>query len=148
MARLATPLPPLLLLLLVLLASCAGPAGKRAAAPDAPTPGKVHIRYQYQAADLENLPAAFNVYRSNVAAGPFAQINTSPIRAARSPRPGETQLLLTDTAVDLGKTYFYYIETVMPDGRARKATGIVRATVNLPLNPGETRAAKSPAAGD
>lgn len=133
----------LLLPLILVTGSCATSPVAGGAPLDREQAGKIHIRYQYQAADLDPLPAGFNVYRAEDSAGPFARINGKLIKAMRSPRPGETQLLMTDTGVLLGDRYYYYIEKVLPDGRAHKATSVAAAVANLPQFPGDGKRLES-----
>ena len=95
--------------------------------------GKILIRYQWTAADTETPPVAFHVYRSSSAAGPFRRLTSEPVKTGTH-KAGETFVLFKDVGVQVGGTYYYYLERAGPRGERFKWTSVTPARAILPLD--------------
>jgi hypothetical protein len=78
--------------------------------------GKVRVRW---ATESQDNVFGFNVMRTEAEGGPYAKINRSVIPGEGTTNMPKSYCYL-DTAVERGKTYWYYIEEVTLDGQ-RKA---------------------------
>lgn len=121
------------MVLVLLIAACAT-TPTQDAKKDAPTPGKIHIRYLYTAADEQTPPIEFRIYRSDTRTGPFTLITPEPVLAKKAPRTGDQQLLHTDHDVALGDVYYYYLAKRASGQPWRKETRIARAEAVLPAD--------------
>jgi len=123
-------------LLIVLLPLClsllgCGLGGGGLAEPPADS-AKIHVRYRWTAVDEQQSGAGLEVYRSEDLAGPFTCLTPDPVRL-RGAAPGDVRLVMTDYGVRMGRTYYYYLARVMPDGKRVKATDVAAASAVLPL---------------
>ncbi|MCB2154338.1 hypothetical protein KQI84_05590 [bacterium] len=103
-----------------------------------PNAAKILVRYQWTAADEKTPPVAFHVYRADDAIGPFECLTSNPIKTG-SHKAGETFIVLKDVGVEMGQTYYYYLERVTPSGERAKWTSVTSATALLPLEPADHR---------
>src|SRR5690606_21895481 len=71
----------------------------------------------------------YMIYRSENRAGPFRRVNEHPV-PTRSGNPDEsTQYGFTDDAVQPGRTYYYYIDTLARDGTQERLSPVLSKTV-------------------
>lgn len=115
---------------LVILAGCSLIGGSRPAPPE--DAAKIPVRYQWSEGDVRVGAQAFNVYRSATRSGPFQRLNEEPIQVD-NPEQDELILLYVDAGVDLGETYYYYIERLDSEGVTSKVTPVTPARAVLPL---------------
>lgn len=122
---------PVALLLALLLTGC-GLFSRSSLDDYPPRAAKILIRYQWTEFDGQKPAMAFHVFRSSTAEGPFSQVTSEPIRAGKH-QVGETFVVHKDVGVEMGQTYYYYLERVAPTGERMKWTSVTRATALLPL---------------
>ncbi|MFC3195686.1 hypothetical protein ACFODZ_15635 [Marinicella sediminis] len=76
------------------------------------------------ASEVNNL--GYNVYRAELEAGPFKQINSQIIQGA-----GTTDLIsqysYTDETVRKRQVYYYYIESVSENGQKKRFTPVLKS---------------------
>lgn len=98
-----------------------GPAA--AASPVAP-PLRITLRWT-TASELDNY--GFFVMRSDVEEGPFKPLHPKAIAGAgNSEMPHHYSY--DDTAVEMGRTYFYYVESISTRGEREKFTPVIAKT--------------------
>lgn len=105
-----------------------GSSGK----PHDPEAGKILVRYQIAADSATPAPAGYHIHRATTFQGPFERLTEKPLPLPRG-RAGETVTLFVDRDVRLGRTYYYYLESVDRQGVASKASEVVPARAVLPL---------------
>lgn len=111
-------------LALIFTGGCSIFGGGAAEGQAPPLPAGI-IPVQIEWPDAESIRAhgfyGFNVYRGVDRDGPFVKINPEPI--VPSPENPEPEFVVyRDRGLELGETFFYYIETVYQDGRTLKVT--------------------------
>lgn len=88
------------------LALAAGVFGYRAMT----SPANAMVTVEWTTATELNT-AGFNLYRSEISAGPFERVNEDLISASADPLVG-AKYVFTDTGVVAGRTYYYQLEDV------------------------------------
>jgi hypothetical protein len=105
-------------------------------------PGAVHLRWAYTTSEKIT---GFNVLRGDNEGGEhFQRVNSDPIPAAKpvapaaatasAPKNGKTAAVsksdyeFTDTSVDSGAEYYYYIESVDISGKSKPISPVVKRT--------------------
>jgi hypothetical protein len=88
--------------------------------------GPVHLKWT---ARHDERLYGYMIYRSEDRAGPFRRINERPV-PTRSGHPGESlQYSFTDEAVEAGKTYYYYIDSLARTGTQERLSPVLSKTV-------------------
>jgi hypothetical protein len=68
------------------------------------------------------------VYRASAREGPFLRVGREIVHV--SDEAGETHAYtFTDTTVEAGKTYFYYLDTVSTGGQKARFSGVMAKTI-------------------
>lgn len=122
-----SPLAPLLLLAAQAVSEpqAAAPPAAPAAAPSAtPAPDSPRIRLKWTtASEVDNY--GYFVHRGDAEEGPFKVLNPRAI-----PGAGNSELpsnyVYEDHAVEPGKTYFYWVESVSTRGEKEKFTPVIK----------------------
>ena len=103
-----------------LVCACQTPSPEQAALPPSPKLGQVVIQWPTEyGADIYG----FNIYRGESAQGPFTHINADIIPTATG--KDKEYYRYVDKPLELGKTYFYYIESISYAGQKRKITPLI-----------------------
>ena len=98
--------------------------GPTAAVTEVAAPPRITLRWT-TASELDNY--GFFVMRSDVEEGPFKPLHPKAIPGAgNSEMPHKYSY--DDTAVEMGRTYFYYVESVSTRGEREKFTPVITKT--------------------
>ncbi len=103
-----------------IVCACHTPSTEQAALPRPPKMGQVVIQWPIEHG--VNV-YGFNIYRGESAQGPFTHVNADIIPAATS--KDKEYYRYVDKPLELGKTYFYYIESISYAGQKRKITPVI-----------------------
>ncbi len=76
------------------------------------------------ASEVDNF--GFDVYRADAEEGPFARLTEDIIRGAGT-TDMPTEYRFVDDAIEPGREYFYYVESVSLDGERERFTPVIRA---------------------
>ncbi|MEM7051361.1 MAG: hypothetical protein AAF604_16945 [Acidobacteriota bacterium] len=120
------------------LLACAPPSDDQATAPaDTPEPPSAAAegsappvlpdanRIAWStASEVDNF--GYDIYRSESPDGPFERITEQPLEGAGTTDLPSSYEFIDDT-IELGKDYFYYIESISMSGERRRFTGVRRA---------------------
>jgi hypothetical protein len=107
-------------LLTCLMCACQTANVQQAASPSTPKMGQVVIQWPTeQAPDVYG----FNIYRSDSSQGPFTRVNSDIISAATG--KGKDHYRYVDKPLELGRTYFYYIESISYAGQKKKISSVI-----------------------
>ena len=99
---------------------------------EGPSPPGVTLSWQ---ARQEEGVYGYLVYRSDRREGPFIRINRDIIHA----RGVEVEIAgyrFVDTDVGVGRTYYYYLDTISTSGRKQRFSGVVSKQVGVTPPPG------------
>ena len=103
-----------------LVCACQTPSPEQAALPPSPKLGQVVIQWPTEhGADAYG----FNIYRGESAQGPFTHVNADIIPAATG--EDKEYYRYVDKPLELGETYFYYIESISYAGQKKKITPVI-----------------------
>lgn len=89
-------------------------------------PGPVKLHWK---AFHEDKVFGYMVYRSLDRAGPFVRVSQSPITNAPSSRTQDGSYEFIDRAVESGKTYYYYIDTMASSGVQQRFSPVLSKSV-------------------
>ncbi|HET9767701.1 MAG TPA: hypothetical protein VFS60_12680, partial [Thermoanaerobaculia bacterium] len=107
------------------------PPAPRESRPSPPEPGP-QATLQWQAAD-EREAYGYLVYRSDSRAGPYVRINPQLLWVDRiGPEPHRYRYV--DEDVEVGKTYYYYVDYVTKSGRKQRFSPMLSKTI-VPVQP-------------
>ena len=110
----------LLGILASLMCACQTPSAEQPALPPLQKMGQVVIQWPTDyGADVYG----FNIYRGESAQGPFVRINADIISTSTG-KDKEFHRYI-DKPLELGKTYFYYIESISYAGQKTKITPVI-----------------------
>lgn len=97
-------------------------------------PGPVKLHWK---AANEDKVFGYMVYRSLDRAGPFVRVSPSPITNVPSNRTQDGSYKFTDSAVESGKTYYYYIDSMATNGVQQRFSPVLSKSVTAGVqNPG------------
>ena len=103
-----------------LVCACQTPSLEQAALPSSPNMGQVVIQWPTEyGADVYG----FNIYRAESTQGPFTRVNADIIPTATG--KDKEYYRYVDKPLELGKTYFYYIESISYAGQKSKITPVI-----------------------
>jgi hypothetical protein len=127
-------------LFLAALAAVVVPAGAQSPAPSPAPEKKVTLKWT-TASEVDNY--GYFVWRGDSEEGPFTQVNKKAIPGAgNSDTP--TNYVWEDRDVELGRTYFYYLESISVQGVREKFSPVMSRKCCKGLIPDEP--APSPSA--
>ncbi len=69
------------------------------------------------------------VYRSTTPEGPFQRVSRRIVPSTSSVGSTESEYEFVDRDVEVGRTYYYYLDTVGNDGRKRRFSPVISKTV-------------------
>lgn len=122
-ARFSAKMGALAGIVTILVFACQTPGTERPGKSPSEKMGQVVIQWPTEyGADVYG----FNIYRSESAQGPFTRVNTDIIPSSSGENKEYYRYI--DKPLALGKTYFYYIESISYAGQKRKMTPV------LPIN--------------
>ena len=114
-----------------LIASDAAPAGPVSAAlppMGALVEGAAPVRLSWKARNEDGL-YGYLVYRADRPAGPFRRDGRSIIRTVEVPDGVVAEHEFLDSDVEVGRTYYYYLDALERSGRKRRLSGILARRV-------------------
>lgn len=95
-----------------------------------PLQGKIVIRWQ-------NMPGydsyGFNIQRGETREGPFTKLNEDIILASTTSKPN-SEYMFVDQPLEIGKIYYYYVESVNYAGQKKQMTPLTKVVVKTPIN--------------
>ena len=127
------------ILLCVLFSGCAGTISKSEVSPSLKgksNMGKVTIRWRNE---TEQDNYGFNIYRGEDKEGSFAKINKEIIPGAGTTSTPK-EYVYVDQPLEIGKIYFYYVESVSFAGAKEKITPVVKVVVKYTVDESEPKA--------
>jgi len=93
-----------------------------------PIKGKITIRWQNQSQETYG----FNIYRGDSREGPFTKINKDIIPAAGSAGT-QKEFVFIDQPLEIGKSFYYYVESVSFAGQKEAITPVTKVVVKTPV---------------
>jgi len=90
--------------------------------------GKITIRWKSQSQETYG----FNIYRGESHEGPFMKINKEIITAAGSAAT-QKEFVFIDQPLEIGKIFYYYVESVSFAGQKETITPITKVVVKTPV---------------
>lgn len=103
-----------------------------------PLPDKIVIRWQ-NAKGYDTY--GFNVLRGETREGPFTKLNQDIILASTTSKP-DTDYMFVDQPLEIGKIYYYYVESVNYAGQKKQMTPlskvVVKTLIDEPDSPPES----------
>jgi hypothetical protein len=103
------------------------PAPKRPPAPPAEPSHKREVVLHWQS-QREQGVYGYLIYRAESRSGPFVRINRETVRVPDDGQPAHPYRYV-DRAVEPGKTYFYYVDTVSLGGKKQGFSGVLSRQV-------------------
>jgi len=96
------------------------------ASGDPADPPQVVLRWT---ASQEDGVYGYLVYRADRRAGPFRRVNREIIHVQRGQPEAAGAYRFVDTAVEPGRTYFYYLDVVSMGGLKQRLSGVISKEV-------------------
>jgi len=93
-----------------------------------PIKGKITIRWQNQSQEAYG----FNIYRGDTKDGPFSKINKEIIPTSGS-TPTQKEFVFIDQPLEIGKVFYYYVESVSFAGQKESITPVTKVVVKTPI---------------
>ncbi len=122
--------------LLVSVSSCFKSKGGPVVQPGETAKGKVIITW---ATESEEDNYGFNIYRGKTKDGPFVKINKEIIQGAGTAND-RREYIYADQPLEIGDTYYYYIESVSFAGQKEAFTPVSPVVVKMLMDaPAETK---------
>jgi hypothetical protein len=132
MVSMTTPGARTLLLVAALLTPAAARADQGAPTPTPTRDGVVVDRPEVVlrwTASQEDGVYGYLVYRADRREGPFRRVNQEIIHVERDQSEGAGAYRFVDTAVEAGRTYFYYLDAVSMGGLKQRLSGVISKEV-------------------
>ena len=94
-----------------------------------PEAGRPHNTLRWKTNDVSNF--GYDIYRAEREDGPFVKVNAQPVPGTL--KPGKVQTFeYQDTAIDPGRDYWYYVESISLTGERMKFTPTLKAPAKVP----------------
>ena len=90
--------------------------------------GPVHLKWT---ARNDSRLYGYMVYRAADRAGPFRRVNERPIPTVSTKTDEASQYIFTDHAVEPGKTYYYYIDSMGRNGTQERLSPVLSKSVTV-----------------
>jgi hypothetical protein len=100
-----------------------------APAPVSTRPQRLHNTLRWKTNDVSNF--GYDIYRAEGEDGPFVKVNAQPVPGTL--KPGKVQTFeYEDAAIEPGKDYWYYVESISLMGERVKFTPTLKAPAKVP----------------
>jgi hypothetical protein len=123
----------LFILLNLVLISCSTAPKKEEQGVDqktSPLQGKIVVRWQ----NVKGYDTyGFNIQRAESREGPFTKLNQDIVLASTTSKP-DTDYMFVDQPLEIGKIYYYYVESVNYAGQKKQMTPLSKVVVKTPID--------------
>ncbi|MBN1900576.1 hypothetical protein JW926_04535 [Candidatus Sumerlaeota bacterium] len=121
-----------MLLLCSVIIGCAttNTKGETAIPQTLPLHGKIVIRWK----KIRSYDSyGYNIMRSETREGPFIRLNRDIILGSLTSKP-DIEYKFVDQPLEIGKIYYYYVESVDYAGQKKQMTPLTKVIVKTPVN--------------